>query len=226
MSEHMNKRHILIISLFIVSLTVICLLSVNLDRSTTKLLFKEDGIVETASAIGYFVCMAFLLYIAGTHSLKSHWYLYVIFLAMSLRELDFDKRFTEIGILKSRFLISDEVNLPAKIIGGLILLLMIIAVCTWAFRHTKDFITGLLKQRAADWMAAFAIGFIVFTKAIDGIARKLEPWGISFAKDTIQLATYFEEVFELAIPITFIYSMYLYWSFNNDISHSSNDLDI
>ena len=118
--------------LLVAIMGMIVALSFVLEDRSVSLLLSEGGLVETASAIGYFLCIALLLYVGRTASLKSHWYIHVIFLAIALRELDFDKRFTATGVLKSKFIMADDVWLIGKIVGLTIVLIVLLAVLTWS----------------------------------------------------------------------------------------------
>lgn len=212
MSGVLTRNQCVIYMLFILVMCVLSVLSMQLGEHATSLLLKEGGVVETASAIGYVLCVVYLYSFERTESLRSHWYLYVIFLAMTLRELDFDKRFTETGVLQSKFLFASNVNLFEKGVGLLVLMLMLGAIVKWIARHAKPFFTGVRSYRSADWATGFALAFIVLTKSIDGLARKLEPLGVQVTIGVNELASRFEEVFELGIPITFLYAIHFYWS--------------
>lgn len=211
MSERLTWREICVYALFIGLMSLLSMVSFGLNDSAVELLLKEGGVVETASAIGYFVCIVFLFYVGRSASMQTHWYLYVIFSAMALRELDFDKRFTETGVLQSKFLIAGDVGLFAKLFGGALLLLLVAAIVFWVRRHVRYFFAGVLSRRSSSWAAGFALFFIVMTKSIDGLARKLEPFGVEISAHTDEIASRFEEVFELGIPIAFLYAIYLHW---------------
>lgn len=211
MSEKLTRKQVLFGILAIAIMSVAAVSSMLLEREAALLLLKEGGIIETASALGYFLCIALLFYMGRTQSLKSHWYLYLILLAMMLRELDFDKRFTDPGILQSRFLTADTVGLFGKVIGLSIVLLLAFSLITWISRHGKDFFYGVVNWYSRSWVAGIALALVVVSKSLDGLARKLEPLGILVSVQLNELATRFEEVFELGITITLLYAIYLYW---------------
>lgn len=211
MNDRLTSKQIIGYLGFFLVMAAAAYSSMGLDAEATKLIMKEGGVVETASAVGYGACILLLWYMGRSGSLASHWYLYLMFLAMALRELDFDKRFTETGVLKSKFLVADDVGLTAKIFGASVLVVLIVSVVVWARRHLRGFVKDVLGLRSASWAAGFALVFIVATKSIDGLARKLEPLGIEISSQVDEIASRFEEVFELGIPITFLYAIYLYW---------------
>ena len=209
-----NKITFLQCGIFLVFIAVMVLLSflsLSLSGPASGLLLKEGGVVESASALGYSFCIAFLLYMGTKSTLKSHWYMHVIFLAMAFRELDFDKRFTSTGVLKSKFIVAEDVGLTAKVIGMSAVLILLASVFIWARRHAREFFSGVFKLQASSWAAGFAMFFVLFTKSIDGLARKLEPFGIEVSTNIQLLAGRTEEIFELGIPITLLYAIFLYW---------------
>ena len=214
MSEKLTRKQVLFGILAIAIMSVAAVSSMLLEREAALLLLKEGGIIETASAIGYFLCIAFLFYMGRSQSLQSHWYLYLILLAMMLRELDFDKRFTDPGILQSRFLTADTVGIFGKIIGLSIVLLLVISLIKWISRHGKDFFYGVINWYTRSWVVGIALALVVTSKSLDGLARKLEPLGILVPEQLNELATRFEEVFELGISIAIFYAIYLYWKPN------------
>ena len=211
MSDKLTIKHVIVYIILIgIMALMVTLLSV-VDAQLISFLLDEGGVIETASALGYFLCIALLLYMGGTTSLKSHWYLHIIFLAMALRELDFDKRFTATGVLKSKFVFADDVGLVGKVVGLSIVLIVLLSIFTWIRFHAKEFFVGIFQLKTPSWAAGFAMAFVVFTKSIDGLSRKLEPLGLAVSTDVSILAGRIEEVFELGIPILLLYAIFLYW---------------
>lgn len=214
MSNRIKLTHFTIYLAFVCVLAALSFLSLKLSPPMSELLLKEGGVVENLSAIGYLLCIFFLFYVGRATSLSSHWYLYVILLAMALRELDFDKRFTATGVLKSKFIVADDVGLVAKVIGSTIVLFVLWSVFIWIRNHGKQFIQGVVQLQSSSWAAGFAMFFVVFTKSIDGLARKLEPLGIQVSTELNVLSSRTEEIFELGIPITLFCAIFLYWGYS------------
>ena len=133
-----------------------------------------------------------------------------------LRELDFDKRFTTMGILKSRFYTSDVVPLGEKLIGLMVILILLYVVYRIIKDHTASFVDGV-KNRVPQHLGVLsAIGLLVFSKSIDGLDRKLGDVGITVDPT---VATYFgtvEEVLELGIPVLIFIAFALYLSDQGD----------
>ena len=104
------------------------------DVHKYPLLISEGGIIESLSALGYFISVAAMFYYGGVRFAKRYHYLIMLTALFGLRELDFDKRFTSMGILKGRFFTSDLVPLEEKFIGAVVVLVLIYIV----FRIVKD----------------------------------------------------------------------------------------
>jgi hypothetical protein len=154
--------------------------------------------------MGYFLCAGYMLLGGGREFMKRYNYIIVLVALFGLRELDFDKRFTTMGILKSRFYLSSEVPPLEKLIG-----LIVIALLTWAAikivrNHLASTVANLVEfnERAVGVVMIFVL--LAVSKSIDGIARKLKPFGIETSQQISFLASSVEEVMELGVPILMI----------------------
>jgi len=180
------------------------------------MLIREGGIIESLSALGYFVCVAAMFAKGGADFAKRYHYLIMLITLFGLRELDFDKRFTTMGILKSRFYTSDVVPLGEKLIGLMVILILLYVVYRIIKDHTASFVDGV-KNRVPQHLGVLsAIGLLVFSKSIDGLDRKLGDVGITVDPT---VATYFgtvEEVLELGIPVLIFIAFALYLSDQGD----------
>ena len=61
----------------------------------------------------------------GRAYLTRNSYLVVLITFFGCRELDFDKRFTAVGVLKSRFYLSTDIPVFEKLIGLIVIALII-----------------------------------------------------------------------------------------------------
>jgi hypothetical protein len=182
------------------------------DAHQYPLLVKEGGIIESLSALGYFVCVAAMFYRGGADFAKRYHYLIMLVTLFGMRELDFDKRFTTMGILKSRFYTGDLVPLGEKLIGVVVILVLLYVVIRIIKAHTSTFVTGVKNRVSWHLGTLSVIGALVFSKSIDGLGRKLGDVGITV--DPL-VATYFstiEEVVELGIPVLIFVTFTLYVS--------------
>ncbi len=188
----------LIVLFLIFSLTFV------LDGNKRNLLFDEGGIVEVASALGYFLCAAQILYKGKTNYFREYYYFWVLIIMFGLRELDFHKRFTTMGILKIRFFTSADVPLLEKFVGFLIILLLLHVIITIFKKHFRHFIEGLKNYSTIHIGVLIAVLLLVISKTLDGISRKLGSIGKEIGTEIYQHLAAFEEVLELGIPMILI----------------------
>lgn len=175
----------------------------------TPALTREGGGIETATAVLYLFCAITFVRLAGPVIARSTWEIPVLFLFMAGRELDFDKRFTSVGILKSRMYLSNEAPLFERLIAVAIIAVLAYALYRLVRAHGKSFINGLRSFAASQWLIASGIALMVGSKAIDGLGRKLLPLGIELEDGTNANLGMIEETAELGIPLLFIAGMCL-----------------
>lgn len=195
--------------LLIMMFSIIMLLTQPI--STQLFWINESGPIESASAISYLICMIFILLAGRAAYLKSHFPLPLLMLLFALRELDFDKRFTVMGILKTRFYSSADVPLYQKLIGALVTILLIYLVGRLLTRYTRYFITHFFKGEPVVIGTALSLGLLVVSKTLDGLARKLAPLDVHFTPATNHLLELLEENFELAAPIMMLLTFYVFF---------------
>lgn len=158
-------------------------------------MMNEGGWVETASWVAYFVAAFFIL--LKTLRSPSRWSMLVCTMLLGMRELDFDKRFTTMGIFKSRFYSSSEVPISEKLIALVITAAIVTALFFLVKDHLKPFIQKVKARSGASCTVLLAGGLLVFAKSIDGLSRKLEPFGIEPSDAVNRIAGSVEECFEL-----------------------------
>lgn len=176
----------------------------------TSLLIRENGLIETAQVV---------LYCAGAvislqYAKKRIWMdgslggLVLVFFA--LRELDFQKKFTEISITRTKFYFSSDVTLPSKLFFGLIVVLILATITWFVMKHANALLTAVRQQK--DWAisAATGIACIPLALAADSCLRFLKFMGISTGKEMHIAKTAFEEVTELAIPVMLLTALLQY----------------
>jgi hypothetical protein len=117
------------------------------------------------------------------------------------RELDFDKAFTTIGILKSRFFVSPDVPAAEKLAGLIVVTILLWSVYMILSRHFAGFLSGLRQKTPEAVGVAIVFFLLAFSKSIDGLPRKLQPLGIDVAPEIGSFLGALEEVLELGIPI-------------------------
>ena len=173
--------------------------------------FKEGGAIELATAAALFALSAgmMLLVVQGRPDTR-FWHLPVLLFLMGGREMDWDKSLLSNGMLKSRFYLGDA-PIWEKAIGLAVVMLLLYCTIRTIRLGAGPALRAL--RRGAAWPLAFAAGvaLVMGAKAIDGIDRKLSPWGIAIPDDLVSLAGKVEEVMELAFVLSIILALGL-WS--------------
>lgn len=192
-----------------VFLLALFLVSLFLEGSTRDALLREGGLVETASALGYLPSLALIAYRKRLVHLAP---LVVLILFFLFREMDFDKRFTTLGIFKIRFFTSAEVPLIEKVIGSLILLLLASTVVVLLRRYGSAFLNGLRQRSAVAIGALLVLLLLATSKGIDSLAGNLRQIGISWSGPISMHAGGLEEITELGIPVVIFLALWAHLS--------------
>ena len=182
-----------------------------LDGNNRDLFFDEGGIVEIASAMGHFLCVALILYKGKINYLQKYYYFILLFIMSGFRELDFHKRFTTMGILKIKFFTSSNVPFTEKLVGFLIVLLLLHVLISIYKNHFRQFIEALKNYSSISIGVFIVLLLLGISKTLDGISRKLGSFEIEIGSQiAIHLAA-LEEVLELGIPMFLLLIYYAYF---------------
>ncbi len=187
------------------SAAIILLLAVGislLPQEAGTAVIREGGVVETLTVILYLGAIIWLVQRGRLHH-QRRWHLSAGFLLLllALRELDFQARFTTMGVLKSRYYLSPDVPGLEKAIVSLVMITILIIVAHFLYRNTVPFFRALLRGNPAATAIAFACGAAVLSKLLDSFSRPLRQLvGPLYAGSTTYLRVY-EEIFELGIPL-------------------------
>lgn len=183
------------------SLALLAAVVLGFRESVEDVLLSESGLIERASAIGYFACALFMLLKGGAEFVRTRGYFIVLVTLFGCRELDFDKAFTTIGILKSRFFVSPDVPAGEKVAGFIVVAILIWAVYKILSQHFAGFLSDLRNKTPEAVGVTIVFFLLAFSKSIDGLPRKLQPLGIDVSADISAFFGALEEVLELGIPI-------------------------
>ncbi|MBE0436695.1 MAG: hypothetical protein IBX56_12915 [Methylomicrobium sp.] len=206
-TQKIKRLAIIRYTLFLTFLMSLVLLSLVLKEEGRALLINEGGVIESASALAYFLCAVFIAYKRKVAELKHFFILIILFM---LRELDFHKRFTTMGISKIKFYISEDVPLIEKVVGTLVVLLFFYVCISILYRYSKVFFLGLKNHSGVAFDSLLAIILLVVSKSLDGASRKLEGFGISLSQAMSMHAMAVEEILELGIPIAIFMALTSY----------------
>jgi len=193
-------------------LLLLFLFSFFLEGASKDLLLKEGGLIESASAIGYFLCAATIIYKGGLSYLKERYYLFIIIVFFMLRELDFDKKFG-FKIFKLRSYTGNTEPFAAKVLGAIVVFFLLYLLFKIIHVHAKDFFLDIRKGTTVSVGVFIAGCLIVVSKSLDGLARKLAGV-VEISKQTDIYASALEEVLELGIPIILFLTILAYFQRN------------
>ncbi|TKA96150.1 hypothetical protein FAZ78_12995 [Cereibacter changlensis] len=160
------------------------------------LYFKEGVGIEQVTVVLLVWAIGLLVWRLGLRRSLREWQLPLALLLMALRELDFDKRFTDQGVLKLRYYTSSE-PLSDKLPGILLLLVLALMLYRLARRNLMPWLRGLRQRDLCAWLVAAAGVAGVIAKSIDGLARKLAPFGIEVPAIVDHRAGRIEELLEM-----------------------------
>ena len=209
----------LLIAIF--TIAVILILSFIYEVHKYPLWLKEGGIIETFSAIGYFVA-ALLILVKGKWSyIQKYHYFFILILMFGLRELDFHKKFTTMGMFKSRFYLSDTVPMSEKLIGLMVILLILYIFIRIIKNHSKGFFKKIKAFSPVHIGGLLTFMILAFSKSIDGLSRKLGQLNIVIEQQTSTNFEVIEEVLELGIPLLIIATLLIYFAQEKNEKHNT-----
>lgn len=200
----------LMIAIFFIA--IILMLSFIYDVYKYPLWLKEGGIIETLSVIGYFVAALLILLKGKWPYIKQYHYFFILIIMFGLRELDFHKKFTTMGMFKSKFYLSDAVPMSEKLIGLLVISLILYIFIKIIKNHSKDFFSQIKKISPVHIGVLITFMVLFFSKAIDGLARKLGQLDIVIEQQTSTNFEVIEEVLEMGVPLLIIATLFIYFS--------------
>ena len=160
--------------------------------SNTKAFFSESGPIERLSA--GFLLLSFAWFALRRDALR--WHQVVLILAAALRELDWDKAFTERGVLSLGLYTGDH-PMWQKLAGAAVLVALVWAVQRLLRRDLRRWLTGLRRGVETSWTMLAAVLLYVVAKTLDGLGRKLASLGIEISQQLNDAAGRGEEVLEL-----------------------------
>ncbi|MCR8828011.1 hypothetical protein [Pseudosulfitobacter koreensis] len=175
----------------------------TMDPGTQAALLVEGGPVQSLTVVVYAVCIALILVSWSPATLRSRWNIPAVLLVFIFIELDLDKSYFTVGLLKSRQYIGDQVALPERALSFVLIGLIVALVLSILIREARGFLSELRDLNPSALAALTGIALIFVSEASDGIGRKLEGLGIVLPRQMENSAYIVEEVVELGIPVMF-----------------------
>jgi hypothetical protein len=177
------------------------------DLATTGFglgLLNESGGIEMASALLYAYAAIVWLWTRPGETWKQSWQVPTIMLMMMGREFDLDKKLTSVGILRSDLYLTNMAPILERVLGALVIAFAVTVIVRVIALNGPVFLKGLRSFSFWAWSLAIGAGFAVVSKSVDGLGRKLAPFGITIDSQTSTFAFILEELLEFGIPIMFI----------------------
>ncbi|WP_282129395.1 hypothetical protein [Roseobacter litoralis] len=171
---------------------------------------REGGGLETASAVLYILAVVVFFIKTPMSEWLRLFHVPALMALFACRELDFDKAFTDAGILSLR-LYSGDTALGTKLIAGAVALFSIYVILRTAWRGGPAVLRALRDGALWPWFAILAGVLVVGTKSVDGLGRKLLDFGIVISADLDATASLVEEVGETFIPVCAILAIAARW---------------
>ena len=185
-------------------------LTLFLDGQSKNFFINEGGLIESATVLGYFCCVAIIVYRGKFVYINRYYYIFLLIIFFMLRELDFDSRFTTTGMFKLRFFTSATVPLFEKIIG-VILVILLLTFFSPLFIVLQRFFIKLKKakyDRHGRFDYLWPAGFI---SSPGWFGQKALGMGIAISHQTSLNANAMEEIAELGIPIMMFLTLSAYF---------------
>ena len=171
-----------------------------------NLFFKEGYGVERVTVVLY--ALALVLWFAARPPSGS-WQVPLLLLLMAFRELDFDKRFTEVGLLKLQYYLRPA-PITDKLVGIILMIVVFHALWRLVRYNLGPWLRGLGARRADAWLVFAALACGGVAKSIDGIDRKMAGFGVTFSQGFLIRAGRIEEVLELVFVLLVCLAMVLF----------------
>ena len=170
-------------------------------------MLEESGVIENAQFLGYIACAVISWIYAKKMIWKGGLSGGIIFMVFALRELDFQRRFTIMSVTKTRFFISPEVSLNAKLISVAVLSSIAVIVILFAKSNYHELIKGLQASKKWAFSTCTGLALMIFSVLLDNTNRWLNDFGIVLMEEGSLAIEFFEELVELAIPVFFLIAL-------------------
>lgn len=182
--------------------------------------YAEGRSIELGSAVLLFGAAALWLALRPDGGDRVNWHIPVILTLMGLRELDFDKRLTDEGLLQLR-LYSGDAPMIQKLIGAAVVVLILI--CAWRLLryNLRPWWRGIVQGRATSWLVFLAGATMVVAKTMDGFDRKMAGFGITVNPMLTTILGRSEELLELIMSMIIIQAIAYYAKSKADQSEKS-----
>jgi hypothetical protein len=151
--------------------------------------------------------------LAGQWSyIKRYHYFLILIILFGLRELDFHKRFTTMGMFKLQFYLSNSVPVIEKLAGLLVIAVLLYIAISIIRHHSHSFFRNIRHKSLVHIGGLLTFLVLVVTNTLDGIGRTLGDLNVVIDTHTSIILEVVEEVLELGIPLLIIATLTIYFS--------------
>ena len=178
---------------------------VGLRSGGATLFDGEDSLAEQASIL--LLLGALALYTLRCLSLGRlpGWAAAWLLIGVAGRELDLDKRIFDDGMLKTAFYVGPA-PLWHKAVGLAVVALSLWALLRWVRHGWRPWTRALRAGAGWSWALFVALVLGLGAKSIDGLARKLAPFGIDVPNGLAWSASLFEEGAETVFALLILWT--------------------
>lgn len=169
---------------------------------------SESGGAELAS-LGLAIYGCVLTALMARDLRQVSWVVPGVFLLLALREMDFHDWFFEPGLLHTG-IFSAPVPIWQKMVSGVVMLAVLALVIVALFRGIPILWRDFRRRETWAWVLGLAGTLAFISNNLDGLDRKLEPFGIVISRETMRVLVPTEEVLELAFAFGLIAAVTLY----------------
>jgi hypothetical protein len=173
-------------------------------RQWLEALLIENGPIETATAVLFFVAALFMWVESRRSQWPAGWAGSLILLVGGFRELDFQNRFTSGYVLSSGYFLSGAAPVWELLAVLLVLLALSAVALEYLLRNWRCFLSAIGRGRRFARSVVVAASLTVFTVLLDRGAGHLRQSFGGSAADVVFIMWVFEESLELLIPAFFI----------------------
>ena len=174
-----------------------------LGSAEQERLLKEGGLFETLTVVGYFACLILICVFWTRQRIIAQWYFLGLITLFLLRELDYDKLYFTVGLLKARQYTGGLVPLPELVLSVLIVTVILTVLTLIVTREARRFADGVAASKLSSLAILMSLIFIFVTKTLDGLPQKLSSVGLDVTQSFREFTFACEEIGEMGIPIMF-----------------------
>jgi len=170
--------------------------------------FGESDPIEMTTAIGWLAMAVWLTTDLVRRGVWHRWWPWpVLLLLFGLRELDFDKRFTAVGLLKIE-LYTKHASWGNRL-AGVIVALLLMAVVGRILRRDLPLLWRRRRAAVQSQGSLWVFILLVVAKTLDGLDRKLAPLHVTVSPLEGRIAGTLEEMLELGAAWTAAATLWL-----------------